>query len=440
MSKGRIKSNANDQQLTWLQLSLFGVGCIIGTGYFLGSSIAIQKAGPSVLLVYLLAGIGTWLVFQALATLTANHPEKGSFRTYAKQAFGPWAGFSNGWVYWSSEMLIMGSQLTALSLFAQFWFPTIPIWILAAVFASLGLLVILMGVQKVEQMENVFGVMKIAAIVMFLVIAAIALMGGITRKTGSVGLGQAFQDFLPNGVVGLWVALLYAFYAFGGIEVMGLMAQHLKDPKDASKSGKIMLFTLTILYLLSFFLLLAIVSTAKITPDESPFLTALSNYQLPFVSHIFNSILIIAGFSTMVASLYAVTTMLVTLAEEGDAPKLFAKKGKLKVPFPAFCLTSLVVAISILIALLLPGKIFEYLTTAAGLMLLYTWIFILLSYRKLMAKSNKDHIKIIIALLLILLAVSGTLFDSISRPGFFVSLGFILLISIATFIKQKKQP
>ncbi|MFP3441464.1 hypothetical protein R0K18_27420, partial [Pantoea sp. SIMBA_133] len=90
--------------------------------------------------------------------------------------------------------------------------------------------------------------------------------------------------------------------------------------------------------------------------------------------------LIIAGFSTMVASLYAVTTMLVTLAEENDAPAIFAKKSR-KISLPAFGLTTLVVILSIGVALLLPENIFEYLTTAAGLMLLYNWMFILFSYR-----------------------------------------------------------
>ncbi|MFP3339361.1 amino acid transporter, partial [Micrococcus sp. SIMBA_131] len=93
--------------------SCVGVGCIIGTGYFLGSSTVTEKAGYLILVAYSLAAIGTWIVYEALSNLTAKHPTKGSFRTYAKQAFGPWAGFSNGWVYWSSEMLIMGSQLTA---------------------------------------------------------------------------------------------------------------------------------------------------------------------------------------------------------------------------------------------------------------------------------------------------------------------------------------
>ncbi|KPL59554.1 amino acid permease [Rossellomorea vietnamensis] len=428
----------NQTNLSWWQLSFIGVGCIIGTGYFLGSAIPIQRAGSSVLIAYLLAGIGTWMVFQALAKLTAHHPEKGSFRTYAKQAYGSWAGFSNGWVYWSAEMLIMGSQLTALALFAQFWYPHIPLWIFTAGFALLGLVIILMGVRKVEQMENMFGVMKAAAIIMFILIAGAAMFGWLGGESSGRVLQSPIKDVLPHDGKGLWLALLFAFYGFGGIEVMGLMAKELKDPKEAPKSGNIMLLILTILYILSFYLVLKLVPVTRIDPNESPFLTALDQYSIPWVPHIFNAILIIAGFSTMVASLYAVTTMLVALAEEGDAPGIFAEKGRLAVPLPAFGLTTLVVALSIVVAMLLPDKLFEYITTAAGLMLLYTWLFILASFHKLMSQTVWDLTRTIIALLLILFAISGTLLDGVSRVGFFVSLGFILLIAIAAFIKEKR--
>ncbi|MEI2664490.1 amino acid permease [Rossellomorea sp. LJF3] len=428
----------NQTNLTWWQLSFIGVGCIIGTGYFLGSAIPIQKAGASVLIAYLVAGIGTWMVFQALAKLTAQHPEKGSFRTYAKQAYGSWAGFSNGWVYWSAEMLIMGSQLTALALFAQFWFPQIPLWIFTAGFACLGLVIILMGVRKVEQMENVFGVMKAAAIIMFIIIAGAALFGWLGDGSSGRGLPSPLKEILPHEGKGLWLALLFAFYGFGGIEVMGLMARELKDPKDAPKSGNIMLLILTVLYILSFYLVLKLVPLNRINPNESPFLTALDQYSIPWVPHLFNAVLIIAGFSTMVASLYAVTTMLVALAEEGDAPRIFAKKGKTEVPLPAFGLTTLVVALSIVVAMLLPDKLFEYITTAAGLMLLYTWLFILASFHKLMSRTAWDLTRSLIALLLILFAISGTLLDGVSRVGFFVSLGFIFLIAVAAFIKEKR--
>ncbi|WP_373562378.1 amino acid permease [Halobacillus litoralis] len=435
-----MKKENSQGTLTWWQMSFIGIGCIIGTGFFLGSSIAITKAGPAVIFVYLAAGTGTYIVFRCLAALTAAHPEKGSFRTYAKQAFGAWAGFSNGWVYWTCEMLIMGSQLTALAIFAQFWFPKLPLWVFALIFALLGLLVLWLGVRKVEQMENVFGIIKISAILMFVIIAALALTGVIDRSSGSSDPTGIFRGFFENGWSGLWVALLYAFYAFGGIEVMGLMAGELKDPKDAPKSGTLMLIVLTLLYMAAFYFVVSLTSIEKITTDESPFLTALTDYPLPWVPHIFNAVLIIAGFSTMAASLYAVTTMVMTLSEEGDAPGLFSQKEEGKVSKPAFLLTIFVVVLSIVLAVLLPDRLFEYVTTAAGLMLLYNWAFILLSYRKLMGKGFRDGLLVTAGLLFLGLAISGTLLDSMTRIGFFVSLAFLVVIALATWVKMKKAP
>ncbi len=116
------KSSSETSDMKWWQLSLFGIGCTIGTGFFLGSSIAIKMTGPAILIAFIIAAMGTYLVFDGLAKMTVKDPQPGGFRTYAKQAFGRWAGFSSGWVYWTSEVLIMGSQMTALSIFSRFWF------------------------------------------------------------------------------------------------------------------------------------------------------------------------------------------------------------------------------------------------------------------------------------------------------------------------------
>src|SRR5690625_428593 len=116
------KKSKGGGKLAWWQLSLLGEGCIIGTGYFLGSGIGIRMTGPSIVIAFILAGIGTYIVSEALGKMSAEDPQKGAFRSYAKKAFGSWAGFSSGWVYWFSEMLIVGSQLTALSLLTRFWF------------------------------------------------------------------------------------------------------------------------------------------------------------------------------------------------------------------------------------------------------------------------------------------------------------------------------
>lgn len=99
--------NESTGKLAWWQLSLIGVGCIIGTGLFLGSSIAIKMTGPSVILVFVLAAIGSFIVYDALGRMSANDPQKGSFRSYAKKAFGSSVAFSSGWIYWMSEMFIL---------------------------------------------------------------------------------------------------------------------------------------------------------------------------------------------------------------------------------------------------------------------------------------------------------------------------------------------
>ena len=421
--------------LKWWQLSLLGVGCIIGTGYFLGSGLAIMMTGPSAGILFILAAIGTYIVYDSLAKMTTKDPQQGSFRTYAKKAYGRWAGFSSGWVYWVSEMLIMGSQMTALAIFSRFWFPHIPLWMFAGGYAVLGILVVLMGTKGFDRIENILAVVKVAAIFMFIIIAVLAL-SGVFHGNNSVQIPKSYDQILPKGPIGLWSAFIYAFYAFGGIEIMGIMAIQLKDKKEAPRAGRMMLLLLTVIYVVSIGLAVIMDSWRSFNTKESPFVIALDDYHLPFFPHVFNGALIVAGFSTMVASLFSVTTMLVTLAKDGDAPKFFSIKGKTKVPLRGLGLTIYGMIISVILALLMPGKIYEYITTSAGLMLLYNWLFILFSSFKLIRLTGWVKIKNVIGILLIILAVSGTVLEEDSRPGFFGSILFLFIIGIVVFFMR----
>ncbi|MDP1512645.1 amino acid permease [Paenibacillus ottowii] len=425
-----------DQKLKWWQLSLLGVAGTIGTGYFLGSSLAISIGGPAVLIGYFLAAVGTYVVFDALSRMTADHPEEGSFRSYAQNAFGNWAGFGSGWVYWFSELLINGSQLTALSIFARFWFPQVPMWIFAAGFGLLGLVIVFFGNKGFDRVENVLAIIKIAALVMFLVLAVALLGGWIEGGKYEPKFPLSYKDFFPTGGIGLWSSFIFAFYAYGGIEVLGIMSNRLQNPEEAPKAGKVMLITLAAVYVLSIGLAVSMVPLSAFNPKESPFVLALSSDHLAFVPHLFNGVLIIAGFSTMTASLYAETSMMITLAQEGDAPTLFSRKWKDKYPLYALSLISVGLISAIVLSVLLPGKVYEYITTAAGLMLLYNWCFILLSSGKLLESSTSSNIKRWIGLLLIALAVVGAFFHKLSRPGVYISLLLVLLIAICDLIVQ----
>ncbi|MEC2074946.1 amino acid permease [Metabacillus fastidiosus] len=425
---GSKNDEKGEKKLAWWQLSLVGVGCIIGTGYFLGSVIGIKMTGPSIIISFILAGIGTYIVFEALAKMATKDPDKGAFRSYAKKAYGRWAGFSSGWVYWFSEMLITGSQLTALSLLSRLWFPNVPLWVFALIYAVLGVIVVLIGTKGFERAQNIFAIIKISAITMFIVLAIAVLSGLFGGNSGHFKIPGSMNEFMPKGFSGLWSSLIFGFYAFGGIEIMGIMATRLKKKEETKKSGSIMLIILMSIYLISLILATGLVAVNTFNTDKSPFVTALHQFDIAFFPHVFTAGIIIAGFSTMTASLFAVTSMIVTLAEDGDAPPVFAKKGKLKVPPFAMILTVCGLITSIILSLVMPDSVYEYITTAAGLMLLYNWFFILVSFPRLIKASGFDHVKRFIGMALILLAISGTLLHKSSRPGFFVSILFVAAI------------
>ncbi|PLR87038.1 MULTISPECIES: amino acid permease [Bacillus] len=437
-NKDSNKKN-NEGRLTWWQLSLMGVGCTIGTGYFLGSSIGISITGPSIVFSFMLAAIGTYIVFNVLAKMTAKDPQEGSFCYYAKKAYGQWAGFSCGWNYWCSNILIMGSQLTALSILSRFWFHQIPLWIFAAGYALLSIIVVLMGTNSFDKVEDLLAVVKVAAIIMFIILAAAALLGWIDGDANSPGLPTSANELFAEGFKGFWSSLIYAFYAYGGIEVLGLMAMRLKNKKDAPKAGTVMIFTLAVIYVVSLALAVIMVTHGAFHEKESPFVTALANYNLPFFPHVFNGAIIVAGFSTMTASLFGLTNLLVTLAEDGDAPSFFAKKVKKikNFPLPSLGLAAVGLLLSIITALLLPGKIYEYITTAAGILLLYNWFFIIISSLRILEFKFLGKTIAFLGLTLILAAISGTVFEEKIRPGFFVSIFFIIIIGLIA-LKMRK--
>lgn len=426
-------------KMSWWQLTLFGLGTTTGTGFLLGSSLAIEKSGFSVILNFLLAAVGTYFVFQALANMFAKHSEKGSFRTYSKQAFGHWAGFSHGWVYWSSEMLILGSQLTAIGLFTKFWFPAIPLWILTSGYAALGVGVILLGTAWFEKTVNILAIVKLAAIVMFIILACLVIPGFLGSENAHMHTPKSLHDVFKGGAMGIWTSLIYVFFCFSGIEVMGIMAAELKEPKEAPKSGRVMIMIITLLFILSIGLVLLVTPIEQITTQESPFVSALKDLHYQVLVHIFNGVLIIAGFSGLVASLYSVTLVMSMIADEGDAPKLFAKKTKKRqFPYGALVLTIAGMIISITVALLLPDKVYEYITTAGGLMLIYTWLYIVCASLKLLKPKAWGRAQSFVSIALLLAAVAGTLFDQATRPGFFISLAFISTIGAVTLCLRKR--
>lgn len=95
----------HEKGLSAWQLTMMAMGSVIGGSFFLGSAVAIQAAGPAILISFILGGILIYFILYALSEMTVANPDSGSFYTFTAQVFGPGAGFVIGWVYWTGMIL-----------------------------------------------------------------------------------------------------------------------------------------------------------------------------------------------------------------------------------------------------------------------------------------------------------------------------------------------
>lgn len=433
--------------LAWWQLSLIGIGSIIGAGFFLGTGLSIKTAGPAILVDYLFAAITAFFVFSALAEMTVRDPAPGSFRTYAKKAFGDSMGFVSGWMYWLSGVFIMSSEAVALATFTRYWFPHVPLWIFTIAYVAAAFGINLLGVKNFGKIESSFAMVKLSTLVIFVFFGILLLVHFISPQFISLKGFGGFQPFVPMGIRGVWSALIFAFFSFGGIEVIGIASSELKDRTEVPKAGIGMLIALVSVYLLSIFFILYMVSWTNINESKSPFVLALSIFHVPYIGSLFNLIIISAAFSTMVGALFSVTNIMVSLAEDGDAPKTLAAENNRGTAFKSLFLTGIALALSLILSFILPGQIYEYITTAAGVMMILNWTTILSSQVKLRkGKENIHTFKMIgypytsyLGIVLILLGVSGGMFYATQRMGVLISLGLIGVIFLCYFLIVKKR-
>ena len=162
--------NKTHKGLSAWQLTMMALGTVIGGSFFLGSSVAIHAAGPSVVITYIIGGILVYFILFALSEMTVANPDAGSFRTYAAQVFGPWMGFVVGWVYWMGMVLGMSSEATAASILLRQWIPNIPVsWLGSAIIIGVTLLNLL-GADKLTKLESGLAAIKLLAIVSFIIV------------------------------------------------------------------------------------------------------------------------------------------------------------------------------------------------------------------------------------------------------------------------------
>ncbi len=367
------------------QLTMLALGTVVGGSFFVGSSVAIHAAGPSVVIAYILGGVLVYFVLIALSELTVANPDSGSFRTFATQAFGEGTGFVVGWVYWTGMVLAMSSESTAVSILVSKWIPDISIQVLGSIIIIGVTLLNLLGADKLSKLEGALAAVKLLAIASFIVIAFL-LISGVAIGNAPIGIGNlAKEPFMPGGIRGIAGSMLIVMFAYAGFEIIGLAASETDEPrKTVPKAINYTVLCLVGFYILTVSLILPLIPTNSIN-DVSPMVAALNNQGLGWGSTALNLVMITAIISTMLAAMFGIGRMMRSLVDEGHAPRIL--KDTTDVPYRGIFFSGVAMLIGLAIGFIFP-KVYIFLISSGGFALLFTYTVIIASHLRLRKKNG----------------------------------------------------
>ncbi|MGG3560042.1 amino acid permease [Neobacillus rhizosphaerae] len=360
------------------QLTMMALGSVIGGSFFLGSSIAIHAAGPSILLSYIIAGVLVFFILYALSEMTVGNPTVGSFSTYAAQELGEGTGFVVGWLYWTGIVLSMSSEATAISILFQEWYPNVSIAILGSAILIGVTLLNLLGADKLGKLESGLSAVKIFAIIFF-ILTAIVLIFGIMPGKPAIGLGElAREPLMPGGIKGIAGSMLIVIFAYAGFEIIGLAASEASNPTETiPKAIRYTVFSLVGLYILYALVLLPLIPTSTLNETISPMVASLDRWGIGWAGTALNIVLISAILSAMLAAIFGLGRMIRSLADEGHAPGWL--KDSKDVPYRGILFSGFAMLVGLGFGLLFP-RVYLVLITSGGFALIFTYAVIMASH------------------------------------------------------------
>lgn len=376
-------------------IQLIAMGGAIGTGLFLGSAQVIQSAGPSIILGYAIGGLIAFLIMRHLGEMIVEEPVAGSFSHFAYKYWGKFPGFLTGWNYWILYVLVAMSELTAVAKYINYWWPHIPAWTSVLFFFVVITAINLTNVKFYGESEFWLAIIKVAAVISMIVFGLYLLF------TADVGSSISFSNlwshggFFPNGFSGLFYMLAFLMFAFGGIELIGMAAAEAKDPKKTiPKAINQVVFRILIFYIGSLAILLSLVPWNQLDLgglDKSPFVMIFSQMGIGWAAHLLNFIILTAALSVYNSGMFANSRMLYSLAQQGNAPKVFAKTNKQGVPIPAVLLSALLIFGCVLLNYFVPEDALGHLMYVVVGALVLNWAMISithLKYRRFVKHAN----------------------------------------------------
>ncbi|MDK4310329.1 amino acid permease [Corynebacterium accolens] len=378
---------AEATQLKSRHLTMMGLGSAVGAGLFLGVGLGIQISGTSVLISYAVAGVLIALIMWMLGEIAAARPSLGSFSTYAGQAFGHWARFTMGWIYWFMLIMVMGAEITGAAAIIGSWFDIAP-WIPALIAVAFFAVVNFAAVRGFGEFEFWFAIIKVTVIIAFLVIGILMALGILPGMDLSRAGTNFTDNFLPNGMPGFAAGLLAVAFAFGGIELVTIAAAESEDPaRNVATAVRAVIVRIMIFYIGSIVVITMALPFSQIqdadAAADSPFTLVLEAAKIPFAAGFMEAIIALALLSAFNAQIYATSRLVFDMAKDHCAPKFFLKTNHSGSPINAVILSMIFAFASVGLQFWNPPGLLAFLFNAVGGCLLVVWAFIVASFLKL---------------------------------------------------------
>ena len=433
--KAKIKLSING--LNAYSLAGIGVGGVIGGGFFLGSSLAISEAGPSVVLAFILGGIIMSQVLGAMTSISINRPVQGSFRVYTEQLLGRPMGFFLGWTYFLSSILVLGSEALASGVFLSYWFSNISPMLLGLIVLVIVIQINKLNIRFFGYIETIMAILKISMLIIFIIAGFWFIINNLT--TTNLNNFSNYFTLFPNNINGFFQSMLIIIFTYAGIGTVAMATSEVKNPRKQIPLATI-LMTLGIisLYVISMFIIISTVKWSLINTTMSPFVQTFNYMNYKWGGSLINITILIATVSVMIGAYYSCSQMLISLSNAGEANKIFSVKNKKGFYFNSWLATALGVLLIIFISFAIGMRFFNYLISAASYFTFFNWIANLLTYLVWTKKRGKEEkynsplikgqMGAIATIFIILFLAAFSLMVEDFRIGFYIALGISLVI------------
>ncbi|MGG0237391.1 GABA permease [Bacillus rhizoplanae] len=446
------QQNKLQKQLKSRHVTMISLGGIIGAGLFVGSGAVIHETGPGAILSYAIAGLLIVLLMRMLGEMAVVNPDSGSFSTYARQAIGPWAGYTIGWLYWFFWVIVIAIEATAGGAIVHGWIPSMPIWLVSLILTLLLTLTNIYSVKSFGEFEYWFSMIKIVAIIAFICIG-VAIIFGFIPGVESPGLSNLTEHggFMPKGFGSVFVGIITVIFSFFGAEIAAIAAGESSDPeKSVVVAINSVVWRILLFFIGSVSVLVILLPWNSAESLESPYVTMLNMIGIPAAAQIMNVVVLVAVLSCLNSALYTNSRMLFSLAQNGNAPRALLKVSKNGVPVRAVLASTFFAYICSIFNFVSPDKLFLFLVNASGAIALLVYLAIAVSHlrmRRKLEKENPEAMKLkmwlfpyltyvtIIAMVVILIAMA---FIDSMRSQFFLTMMITILVIISYFVSKRK--